>query len=118
VLEASRHGLHLDAAGLGEIAAPPLAQAVAGTRGTLAIRPEHLRISAHAERIGLKNHFSGTVDEYLYRGDVTVYKVRLDNGLLLEALATNAKAGRARFHEIGDRVSVEWRHDAGVFLEH
>ena len=47
-----------------------------------------------------------------------VYKVRLDNGLLLEALATNAGPGRARFHEIGDRVSIEWRHDAGVFLDH
>ncbi|MBN8462997.1 MAG: ABC transporter ATP-binding protein [Dechloromonas sp.] len=117
VLEANRHGLRLDAAGLGEITAPPLAPAVTGTRGTLAIRPEHLRISAHAERIGLKNHFSGTIGEYLYRGDVTVYKVRLDSGLLLEALATNAGPGRARFHEIGDRVSVEWRHDAGVFLQ-
>ena len=118
VLEADRHGLRLDAAGLGEIAAPPLASAVAGMRGALAVRPEHLRIAGHAERIGLKNHFSGTVGESLYRGDVTVYKVRLDNGLLLEALATNAGPGRARFHEIGDRVSVEWRHDAGVFLDH
>ena len=117
VLEANRHGLRLDAAGLGEITAPPLTAAVTGARGTLAIRPEHLRISAHAEHIGLKNHFSGTIGEYLYRGDVTVYKVRLDNGLLLEALATNAGPGRARFHEIGDRVSIEWRHDAGIFLQ-
>ena len=116
VVESARHGLRLAAPGLGEIAAPACAGATAGMRGALAVRPEHLRISTHTERIGLKNHFSGTVGEYLYLGDVTVYKVRLDNGVLLEALATNAGPGRASFHEIGDRVSVEWRHDAGTFL--
>ena len=116
VVESAGHGLRLAAPGLGEIAAPPLAGATAGGHGALAIRPEHLRISAHSERTGLKNHFAGAVAEYLFLGDVTVYKVRLDNGLLLEALATNAGPGKARFHEIGDRVSVEWRHDAGIFL--
>jgi len=106
----------LAAAGLGEIAAPAHPEAAAGSRGALALRPEHLRISAHTEQATLKNHFVGTVREYLYLGDVTVYKVRLDNGVTLEALTTNAAPGKARFHEIGDRVSVEWRHDAGVFL--
>ena len=117
VVESTPHGLRLSAPGLGEIAAPALMQAKAGTHGTLAIRPEHLRISPHAERAELKNHFAGIIGEYLYLGDVTVYKVRLDNGLLIEALATNAGPGRARFHEIGNRVSVEWRHDAGIFLQ-
>jgi spermidine/putrescine transport system ATP-binding protein len=116
VIESVRHGLRLAAPGLGEIAAPACTGVTAGMRGALAVRPEHLRISTHMERIGLKNHFSGTVGEYLYLGDVTVYKVRLDNGVLLEALATNAGPGRASFHEIGERVSIEWRHDAGTFL--
>ncbi len=116
VRESGRQGLLLAAAGLGEIAAPAHPEAAAGSRGALALRPEHLRISAHTEQATLKNHFVGTVREYLYLGDVTVYKVRLDNGVTLEALTTNAAPGKARFHEIGDRVSVEWRHDAGVFL--
>ena len=116
VVEATRHGLRLASPGLGEIAAPAHEAVAIGSNGALAILPEHLRISGHADRAGLKNHFTGAVVEYLFLGDVTVYKVRLDNGLLLEALATNAGPGRARFHEIGDRVSVEWRHDAGVFL--
>lgn len=117
VVESGHHGLRLLAAGLGEIAAPPCAEAVMGSRGALAIRPEHLRVSSHAERVELKNHFTGTVGEYLYLGDVTVYKVRLDNGVTLDALATNSASGKARFHEVGDRVSVEWRHDVGVYLQ-
>lgn len=117
VSAATRHELQLAAPGLGAIAAPAHAPVAAGTRGTLALRPEHLRIAAPEARAGLKNHFTGTVSEYLFLGDVTVYKVRLDNGLLIEALATNAGSGKAHFHEIGDRVSVEWRHDAGIFLD-
>ena len=117
VIESTRHGLRLQADGLGEIAAPAHPEVAAGSRGALAIRPEVLRVSVHSEHAGLKNHFLGTVAEYLYRGDVTAYRIRLDNGLTLEALATNAAPGRARFHEIGDRVCVEWRHDAGVYLK-
>ncbi|NJD26246.1 MAG: ABC transporter ATP-binding protein [Betaproteobacteria bacterium] len=117
VTAASRHELQLVAPGLGTIAAPAHAPVAPGTRGALALRPEHLRIAAPEARAGLKNHFTGTVAEYLFLGDVTVYKVRLDNGLLIEALATNAGSGKAYFHEIGDRVSIEWRHDAGIFLD-
>ena len=116
VVDAGPHGLRLAAAGLGEIAAPAHPEAAAGSRGALAIRPEHLRVTPDGGQASLKNHFVGTVREYLYLGDVTVYKVGLDNGVTLEALTTNAAPGKARFHEIGDRVCVEWRHDAGVFL--
>lgn len=116
VRQSTHQGLHLAAAGLGEIAAPPQPEAAVGAKGTLALRPEHLRLSHPSEKPELKNHFVGTIREYLYLGDVTVYKVALDNDVVLEALATNGAPGRARFHEIGDRVNVAWRHDAGSYL--
>ncbi|HZX32156.1 MAG TPA: ABC transporter ATP-binding protein [Rhodocyclaceae bacterium] len=116
VRHSGHQGLQLAAAGLGEISAPPLPEAMEGARGTLALRPEHIRLTHPSEKPELKNHFVGTIREYLYLGDVTVYKVALDNDVVLEALATNGAPGRARFHEIGDRVNVAWRHDAGAFL--
>lgn len=116
VAESSPHGLRLDVAGLGEVAAPTHAGIPAGTQGVLALRPEYLRVGPASAPPVLKNHFLGTVGEYLFLGDETVYKILLDNGMTLEALVANAAPGRARFHEIGDRVLVEWRHDAGVFL--
>ena len=116
VSAASAGHLTLQAPLLGDIAAPPQAGIALGQSGALALRPEHLRISAHGAPVDLRNHFSGTVREYLFLGDVTVYKVELDNGQTLEAMTTNAAPGRARFHEIGDRVGIGWRHDAGVFL--
>ncbi len=118
VRAATRGHLSLFEPQLGEITAPPHPDAVVGQRGALALRPEHLRIAHHGDVAELKNHFSGSVREYLFLGDVTVYKIALDNGVVIEALATNAAPGRARFHEVGDRVGVAWRHDAGVFLAH
>ena len=110
------HHLHLDIAGLGEVIAPPLHGTQAGTRGTFAIRPEQVRIGRHADVAELKNHFPGVVQNHLYSGDVTVYKVKLAEGLTLEALLPNAAPGRAELFHVGDEVRVGWRHDAGVFL--
>ncbi len=116
VVAASKIQLHLRAEGLGAIAATDPRPLRPGDRGAFALRPELLRVHAHGEAAGLKNHFSGTVRELLYLGDVTHYKIALDCGLVLEALMPNAAPGRAKFHEIGDPVAVSWRHDAGVFL--
>ena len=68
------------------------------------------------ESVDLQNRFAGRVKELLYLGDVTLYKVELANGFVIEALLANAAPGRAKFHEVGDPVAVGWRHDAGVFL--
>ncbi|MBL8481283.1 MAG: ABC transporter ATP-binding protein [Rhodocyclaceae bacterium] len=108
--------LELAAAGLGALTTAPVADAAPGTRGALALRPEHVRIGRAGAPATLKNRVEGTVAEYLFLGDVTVYKVRLADGSRFEALETNAGAGRAQFHAIGERVTLQWRHDAGVFL--
>jgi len=111
------HGhLRLSIPGLGEIMAPPLHGVAPGTTGTFAIRPEQVRVGIQEEIQELKNHFPGTVLHFLYRGDVTVFKVSLPNGVVIEALLPNSSPGRAELFEVGDVVSVGWRHDAGGFL--
>ena len=116
VIEATHGHTCLTIPGLGEITAPPVAGVSAGSKGAFAIRPEQVRIGVHGEPAELKNHFSGVVHDLLYCGDVTVYKVQLANGLMIEALLPNSAPGRAEFFEVGDAVRVGWRHDAGVFL--
>ena len=116
VVAASKVLLTLDAPGLGQIAATDPRPLQAGERGAFALRPELLRVFGHRESADLKNRFEGRVKELLYLGDVTLYKVEMANGFILEALMTNAAPGRAKFHEVGDPVTVCWRHDVGVFL--
>ena len=41
----------------------------------------------------LKNHFDGTVHDFLYVGDVTTYVVELENGTRVEALLANSAPG-------------------------
>ncbi len=116
VLEAAHGHTRLAISGLGEITAPPVAGVTVGSKGAFAIRPEQVRIGIHGEVAELKNHFPGEVRNLLYCGDVTVYKVQLVNGLMIETLLPNSAPGRAEFLEVGDAVRVGWRHDAGVFL--
>ncbi len=107
--------LRLTASDLGEITAPSREGAKVGASGWFAIRPEQVRIGRRHD-VELKNRFSGTVRDYLYIGDVTTYKVELENGTLIEALMANSEPGRAMFFAVGDAVTVAWRHDAGHFL--
>jgi spermidine/putrescine transport system ATP-binding protein len=116
VTASSKVMLGLRAAGLGDIAATDPRSIAVGERGVFALRPELIRVFGHRESADLKNRFEGVVRELLYLGDVTLYKVELANGCLIEALMPNAAPGRAKFHEVGDAVAVCWRHDAGVYL--
>jgi len=116
-VEEAGHGhLRLAVAGLGEIVAPPLAGVTAGDSGVFAIRPEQVRIGVQGELTELKNHFTGEVRSLLYQGDVSVYRVQLANGAMIEALLPNSAPGRAELFKAGEQVKVGWRHDAGVFL--
>ncbi|MCG2744005.1 MAG: ABC transporter ATP-binding protein [Desulfobacteraceae bacterium] len=86
---------------------------VAGSRCALTLRPEKIRIAANVSPTEDESHFSGSVHDMLYLGDVTVYIVALSNGLLLEALLANSASGRTNFFEVGDSVEVAWSCDAG-----
>jgi spermidine/putrescine transport system ATP-binding protein len=138
--------LRLVAASLGEILAPATEGVNVGDSGVLALRPEQVRIDAAEPEHpllskvgggdlpmlgdggagenplqppfdkGESNAFPGKVRDYLYAGDVTTYQVTLDNGLELAALRPNDAPGRARFFEIGDRVTVSWAQDAGHYV--
>jgi len=116
VVEVAHSHVHLLVAGLGEIIAPPSAGVAVGDQGVYAIRPEQVRIGVQDEVSELKNHFTGVVRSLLYEGDVTVYKVALADGAMIEALLPNSASGRAQLFEAGDAVKLGWRHDAGMFL--
>ena len=116
VVEAAHAHFTLRAAGLGDFAAAPVEGVRTGDRGAFALRPELVRIAGHAESLELRNRFRGEVKDLLYVGETTLYKVRLEGGMVMEALLPNAAPGRAKLYKVGDPVALAWRHDAGVFL--
>ncbi len=100
---------------LGPVRVATTSAAAPGTRASIALRPEQIRIGAEAG--AGDNRFRGTVSDLLYMGDVTVYRVKTDAGVLVEALLANSQTGRAKFFEPGDSVQMDWPAAAGHFIE-
>ena len=109
--------LTLDVQALGPVRIATDSTLAVGRPGTIALRPEKIRIDASAPSGTPENHYRGTVQELLYMGDVTVYKVGMPGGAQVEALLANSQTGRARFFEVGDPVEVSWAVGAGHFIE-
>jgi putrescine transport system ATP-binding protein len=85
-----------------------------GAERWLALRPEKLRMSAEKPDAGAGNTLSGTVAEIGYRGDVSLYKVRLADRSLMKVAVANS-AGRPPV-AVNDLVWVSWPPEAGVLL--
>jgi spermidine/putrescine transport system ATP-binding protein len=107
----------IDVKGLGPVRVAARTSLAAGAGGTVALRPEQIRISAGAPEGTPDNHFRGVVRDLLYMGDVTVYRVATQGGAIIEALLANSQSGRAKFFEAGDVVDVSWPVAAGHFIE-
>ncbi|MGS0741943.1 ABC transporter ATP-binding protein [Glaciimonas sp. GG7] len=108
--------MQLTVSGLGPVTAVLPSDARACRKGTLALRPEQIKISAAISAHNAENHFKGYIKEFLYLGDVTVYVVQTEAGATIQALLANSTVGRAKFFEVGDTVDVAWDFGAGHFL--
>ncbi|MCE7877727.1 MAG: ABC transporter ATP-binding protein [Betaproteobacteria bacterium PRO3] len=108
--------LSLDVPGIGVVRASAPEGTSVPAQGTVALRPEKIRIVARAPEGTPDNHVRGSVADLLYMGDVTVYKVETPGGARVEALLANSQSGRAKFFEVGDAVEMSWAVDAGHFI--
>jgi spermidine/putrescine transport system ATP-binding protein len=106
----------VDVAGLGPVRVAATTTLAAGRPGTVALRPEKIRIDAAAPAGTPDNHYRGTVADMLYMGDVTMYIVDTPGGQKIEALLANSASGRAKFFEVGDPVNMSWPVAAGHFI--
>jgi len=77
-----------------------------------AIRPEKLKITR--ERPERRNVVKAVVDEVAYLGNLSIYRLRLDSGKVLQA----TKANLSRYEEEpiswDEKVWVSWDDVAGV----
>jgi putrescine transport system ATP-binding protein len=87
----------------------------AGATVWVALRPEKVRIAVE-QPSAAQNCVAGRVSEIGYLGNVSVYKVRLDNGVMLKAQAANLTRLVERPIKVDDRVWLSWTPDAGVVL--
>jgi putrescine transport system ATP-binding protein len=81
----------------------------------LALRPEKIRIGAERPTGGELNTIAGTVFEVGYRGDVSIYKVRLADRSLMKVALANTSRGNPTF-TIDQLVWLSWPPEAGWVL--
>jgi spermidine/putrescine transport system ATP-binding protein len=105
----------LEVAGAGAVVATHGEHLAPGARGVLALRPEQVQIGRTLPAEPGANRFGGVVEQFLYRGDVTLYTVALAAGARVQALLPNSGAPAAGF-ATGTPVEIGWRRDAGHFL--
>jgi putrescine transport system ATP-binding protein len=81
----------------------------------LALRPEKLQVSAQRPANDL-NAVAGTVAEIGYRGDLSIYKVRLADRSLMKVSVANTGARDKAAFAVDDLVWLSWPPEAGVVL--
>jgi putrescine transport system ATP-binding protein len=101
------------AAGKLRVAQP--VNAAPGATVWVAVRPEKIQVAAQSSGPEL-NSFAGVVQEIGYLGDISTYKVKLDNGLILKTASSNQARLTERSIARGDRVFLSWPAGACLVL--
>jgi putrescine transport system ATP-binding protein len=115
VIEAGADTTVIESAVVGRVRAGATSGAKAGDTVWVALRPEKVRLSLE-QRAATENSVSGTVRDIAYLGDLSIYKVALDNGFVMEAATANLTRVIERPISWDDRVWLTWDAAAGIVL--
>ncbi len=88
----------------------------AGARHWVATRPEKIFISKERPAESSRNVLRGVVLDLGYFGNLSVYRVQLGNGTVLQVSAQNRRRSAARTVEWDDEVFVSWDVASTILL--
>jgi len=116
VADAGADGTVVASAAAGQLRGLACPDAKPGDTVWVALRPEKIRIGREPPPATGENCVAGLVENIAYLGDLSVYKVRLDTGLVLKAAVANVT--RLVEHPIDwdDRVWLTWAPEAAMVL--
>jgi putrescine transport system ATP-binding protein len=115
VLEVGASGTVV-ASGVGRLRTLSPADAKAGDIVWVALRPEKVRIAHEPPLVEQENCVAGRVTDIGYLGDLSIYKVRLDNGMLIKIAVANVTRLIERPINWDDRVWLTWASEAAMVL--
>jgi putrescine transport system ATP-binding protein len=87
-----------------------------GTTVWLALRPEKIALAAVPSAVEGENSLPGRISDIGYLGDMSVYKVRLDNGHIVKVTAANRRRLIERPFGFDQQIWLSWPAEAGVVL--
>lgn len=86
-----------------------------GTPVTVAVRPEKMRLCTDFRDDGV-NQLKGRVEDIAYLGDVSIYRIRVGDGALVEMTLTNVQPRTEQALTWEQEVAIEWSPTSGVVL--
>lgn len=93
---------------------------ISGTLGMnvwVALRPEKISLSAFdGGAVDVPNRLFGSIKEIAYLGDISIFHIRLDNGMMVRVTAPNLSRGSSDAFTWDERVALSWQPDAAVVL--
>jgi putrescine transport system ATP-binding protein len=106
----------IESASAGKVRAAAGPELKPGDSVWIALRPEKVRISLTPPTTAEENCVAGWVWDKGYLGDLSTYKVRLDNGFVMQTAQANVTRLTERPIGLDDQVWLSWAPDAGVVL--
>lgn len=87
-----------------------------GQKVTLGIRPEKIQMSKTAPDDDTLACLQGEVLEFAYMGNLSIYRVRVDNDKVIQVTAPNLQRTQQRNIEWEDRVWLSWQPENSLIL--
>ncbi len=88
-----------------------------GSRQWLAVRPEKIFIDKEAPKSADRTVLKGTVLDLGYFGNLSIYRVQLPSGTVLQVSAQNRRRTAKRTLEWDDDVYISWDNASAVLLD-
>ncbi len=83
----------------------------------IAVRPEKIFISKERPENQADICMPGVVVDLGYFGNLSLYRIRLKSGKILQVSAQNRQRSARQFHEWDDEVFVSWQPQSAVLLD-
>ncbi|MDH5502161.1 MAG: ABC transporter ATP-binding protein [Gammaproteobacteria bacterium] len=87
-----------------------------GSTVCVAVRPEKIFISQNEPENTEDIRLSGIVEDLGYFGNLSLYRIRLPGGKIVQVSAQNRRRSAERFLEWNDEVFISWRPRSSVIL--
>ena len=87
-----------------------------GQNACIAVRPEKMFLTKQEPDNDDDIRIRGVVDDFAYLGNLSLYRVRLESGKMIQISAQNRRRSASRFVEWEDQVWISWRPRSGVVL--
>jgi putrescine transport system ATP-binding protein len=100
----------------GELVALSDSPPAVGSAVCVAVRPEKIFISPSEPENSDDTRLAGVVEDLGYFGNLSLYRIRLAGGRIVQVSAQNRRRSAERFLEWDDKVFISWRPRSAVLL--